>query len=444
MKLNRLAIFGTLLGVWLVPVARADDWPQWLGPNRDSVWREVGILEKFPEGGPKIRWRRPIGAGYSGPVVASGRVFVTDRVLGEGTSNPSNPFARGSIAGSERLLCLKESDGSVLWKDDYPCAYTISYAAGPRATPIVSGSKVYTVGAEGDVRCLDVANGNLLWKAKLGTSTPMWGYAAAPLMEGNALICIGDGKDALVIAFDKETGQVLWKALHAREPGYSSPMICQAGGKRQLIVWDPQKLSSLDPSNGNEYWSVAFSSKSGMSLATPRQSGDLLVISAFYDGSLLLRLDHDKPAVTEVWRKKGKNEQHEDVLHALMCTPFIKDGLIYGVSAYGQFRCLRLDNGEKVWETFAATSGDAGPVRWANAFIIANGDRFFLPNEHGDLIIARLAPDGYHEISRAHLVEPTNKDAQRLVVWSHPAFANRCIYARNDKEVVCASLAADR
>jgi hypothetical protein len=110
------------------------------------------------------------------------------------------------------------------------------------------------------------------------------------------------------------------------------------------------------------------------------------------------------------------------------------------VCSYGQLRCLKAENGERVWETFKATTGDK-EVRWANAFLIKNGDRFFLPNEKGDLIIAKLSPKGYEEISRTHLLDPTNRDPGRLVVWSHPAFANRCIYARNDKEIVCASLA---
>jgi hypothetical protein len=111
------------------------------------------------------------------------------------------------------------------------------------------------------------------------------------------------------------------------------------------------------------------------------------------------------------------------------------------VCSYGQLRCLKLETGERLWETLAATTPDNKEMRWANAFLIKQGDRFFLWNEKGDLIIARLTPKGYEEISRAHLLEPTNTDPRREVVWSHPAFANRCIYVRNDKEIICASLA---
>ena len=441
-QLIRALVILTFLGTCTV---RADDWPQWLGPKRDSVWREDGIVEKFPASGPNIRWRVPVGGGFSGPAVADGRVYVSDRVLAAGKSNPENPFDRSSIAGTERLLCLDERDGSVQWTDQYPCNYTISYASGPRTTPLVQGGKVYTVGAEGDVRCLDARTGQLQWKGKVtasGAATPMWGFSGSPLIEGDALICLGSGYVA--VAFNKDTGKVLWTALKSKEPGYSSPIVVESGGTRQLIVFYPEAVASLNPQTGQVYWSEPFSSKMGLSVATPRFEGDLLFVTSFYDGSLMLRLDRGKPAATKVWQKKGKNESHEDVLHAMLCTPFLREGFIYGVSSYGQLRCLKAETGEKVWETFAATSGDAEQVRWSNAFIVANGDRFFLSNEHGDLIIARLTPTGYEEISRSHLIEPTNKDPGRLVVWSHPAFANRCIYLRNDKELVCASLAAEK
>src|SRR6266446_4080680 len=122
--------------------ARADDWPQWLGPKRDGVWRETGIVDKFPEGGPKVRWRQKIGPGYSSPAVAQGRVYLMDRELAPDAKKPANDFARGNIPGKERIICLNEADGAVLWTKEYDCPYTISYASGPRTTPIVHDKKV--------------------------------------------------------------------------------------------------------------------------------------------------------------------------------------------------------------------------------------------------------------------------------------------------------------
>ena len=432
------------LAVFTSAPLRADDWPQWLGPQRDAVWRESGIVERFPAGGPAIRWRVPLGGGYSGPAVAAGRVYVMDRQLAKDASNPRNAFERGRIPGTERVLCLNEADGKELWAHAYDCPYTVSYAAGPRTTPLVSGGKVYTLGAEGNMCCLDAATGREIWsrdfKKDFGIPTPMWGFAGHPLVDGNKLICLVGGDGSVTVAFDKDTGNELWRALSAPEPGYAPPVICEAGGKRQLIIWHPQSLNSLDPETGALHWSEPGKANAGMAIATPRQLGDLLYVTSFYNGSVMMRLDPGKPAATKLWQSKKASERDTDALHTVMSTPFLEDGYIYGVCSYGQLRCLKADTGERVWETFAATTGDK-PARWANAFLVKNGDRFFLFNEKGDLIIAKLSPAGYEEISRAHLLDPTNADPGRPVVWSHPAFANRSVYARNDREIVCVSVA---
>jgi outer membrane protein assembly factor BamB len=424
--------------------AFADDWPQWLGPNRDSVWRESGIVEKFPTNGPPILWRTSIGGGYAGPIVASGRVYVADRQLAPGVNNPADPFARNVIRGFERVLCLDEANGQVVWKHEYECPYHISYPAGPRVAPLVSGGKVYTLGAEGNLLCLDANKGDVQWshdfKKDFGIKAPMWGFAGHPLLDGQRLICLAGGAGTTAVAFDKDTGKELWRALSATEPGYCSPIIYEAGGKRQLILWHPEAANSLNPETGEVYWSVPFKSRSGMTIATPRKLGDWLFFTAFYSGSLMLRLDPAQPAATTAWRTQKVNEKDTTHLNAVMCTPFLEDGYIYGVCSYGQLRCLKADTGERIWETFrATTSGE--PVRWANTFIVKNGDRFFLFNELGDLIIAKLSPRGYEEICRAHLLEPTGNAAGRPVLWSHPAFANRHVYARNDKEIICVDLA---
>ncbi len=157
----------------------------------------------------------------------------------------------------------------------------------------------------------------------------------------------------------------------------------------------------------------------------------------------MLRLDRDKPDASVVWKRKGRSERNTDALHSLIGTPFLKDGHIYGIDGYGELRCLKADSGDRLWETLQATGARPDNAdRWATAFIVKNGDRFFLFNEKGELVIAKLTPKGYEEISRARLLEPTNKAQGRAVVWSHPAFANKCVYARNDKEIVCVSLAA--
>ncbi|HEY2952189.1 MAG TPA: PQQ-binding-like beta-propeller repeat protein [Verrucomicrobiae bacterium] len=428
------------------PDLRADDWPQWLGPQRDGVWRETGLVETFPPDGPPVRWRVNIGGGYAGPAVAKGRVYVTDRQLAKGAGTSKSAFDRAQIPGTERVLCLNEADGKILWQHEYDCPYAMSYPAGPRTTALVSGGKAYTLGAEGHLFCFDAAEGTVLWsrdfKRDFNVPTPLWGFAGHPLLDGNKLICLVGGKGSVAVAFDKDTGKELWRALSAKEPGYCPPMIYEAGGKRQLILWHPESLNSLNPETGNLYWSEPFSARSGLTISTPRKLGDQLFITSFYNGSMLLRLDADKPAAAKVWQSKKNSERDTADLHSIISTPFFEDGHIYGVCSYGQLRCLKADTGERLWETLAATTRDNQETRWANAFLIKNADRFFLFNEKGDLIIAKLTPKGCEEISRTHLLDPTNRDPGRDVVWSHPAFANRCVYARNDKEIICVSLSA--
>ena len=210
----------------------------------------------------------------------------------------------------------------------------------------------------------------------------------------------------MAVAFDKETGKELWRALSAQEPGYAPPVIYEAAGKRQLIVWHPEALNSLDPETGAVYWSEPRQRAVGPDVATPRKIG-----RPAFRHVVLQRLGDDAPrspikaAATKLWQSKKASEKETDALHTIMSTPFLEDGYIYGVCSYGQLRCLKAETGERIWETFAATTGGK-PVRWGNAFLVKNGDRFFLFNEKGDLIIAKLTPSGYEEISRAHLLEP--------------------------------------
>lgn len=435
--------------------AHADDWPQWLGPQRDGVWRETGIVEKFPVDGPKVRWRAPIGEGYSGPVVANGRVVITDRVLGPGAKNPDNSFDHKSrVQGVERVLCLDEATGKQLWKHEYDCTYQMSYAAGPRAVPVVTGDQVYTLGAMGDLYCFNIKTGAVVWNKNLlkeyGFETPTWGICSSPLIDGQRLVCLAGGEGSVGVAFDKDTGKELWKALSAREPGYAPPMIYEIGGKRQLILWHPQAVNALNPETGEVYWTQPYGDrkflKAGLAISTPRLAGDRLFLTAFYDGSLMLQLNGtQKPTV--LWQGQGRDSVPEatDGLHSIMVTPFLKDGHIFGVCSYGELRCLDAESGKRVWATHQPTTGKS--MRWGNAFLVRfdKTDRYVLFNERGELILADITPKGYSEIGRAKILEPTNTmapPAGRKVIWSHPAFANRSVYARNDRELVCVSLSA--
>ena len=415
----------------------ADDWPQWLGPRRDSVWREEGIVDRFPEEGPPLRWRATIAGGYSGPAVAEGRVYVMDyETSGDRTPDPDN---RSRLEGRERVLCLSAEDGQVLWEHAYDRPYAISYPAGPRTTPTVDGDRVYTLGAEGNLCCLRVDDGSVVWShhfpTDYGAETPIWGCCSHPLVVGNKLFCIVGGPGSVAVAFDKHTGRELWRALSAKEPGYSTPALIRVGGKPQLVIWHAESINGLDPETGDVHWSVPLDPNYAMSIVTPRTAGDSLFVGAIVNKSALLRLSASPPGATVVWRGERRRG-----LGPVMVTPFLEGDYMYGVDGKGELRCVRLATGEQLWTSYAAATGGDRPAHSACAFLVKQGDRFFLASETGDLIIARLTPEKYTEISRTKVIEPTGTTFGRSVWWSHPAFANRCIFARNDRELVCISL----
>ena len=428
--------------LWLVTVLTyADDWPQWMGAKRDSVWRETGLLETFPVDGPKIVWKARVAGGYSGPAVANGRVYVMDFVAASGKSN-LDFNNRDRRNGQERVLCLDATTGKQKWHHAYDCEYNMSYATGPRCTPAVADAKVYTLGAAGHLLCFNAADGKVIWshdlKKDYKAETPMWGFCGHPLVEGKRLFCLVGGEGSVAVAFDKDTGKELWRSLSARESGYCPPTMIEAGGKRQLLIWHAEAINSLDPKTGKVYWSVPCVPSYGMSVAAPRSSGDLLFASGIRDVSVVLRLAADRPSVEEVWR--GESNM---AVNCSNSTPFLENGMIYGTDCNsGHLRGVRLATGDRVWETLVPTAGGERRASHGTAFIVKQGDRFVLFSETGHVILAKLSPQGYQEMSRAKVLEPTGSAFGRNVVWSHPAFANRCIYVRNDVEIVCISMAA--
>jgi len=220
---------------------------------------------------------------------------------------------------------------------------------------------------------------------------------------------------------------------------YSSPVMIEQAGRRVFVCLTGERMVGLNPQTGDLYWESAFRPKEMViTIATPVFDGSHLVATSFYDGMLLLKVRRDELAVEKLWQRRGENERNTDALHCCISTPLILGDHIYGVDSHGELRCLDLKTGDRVWEDLTATP----KARWSNVHMVRNGDRIWMFNERGELIIAKLDPAGFHEISRAKLIEPTTAQLEQRggVCWSHPAFADRRVYARNDKELVCASL----
>ena len=412
------------LALMLCLTVRAMDWPQWRGPNRDGVWSEAGIMKSFPAEGLKIRWRVPVGPGWSSPVVVQGRVYLTDMRL-------DKPRAW------ERIQCFKESNGKLLWNReselDYPdWAFIPEHGGGPAATPIVENGKVYWVGRSGQVACLDARNGKVMWETRLNQKyeVGVLSCRGSPLIEGNLLIVFAGAKPGgCVMALDKRTGREVWKALDEALSN-SSPLVIAAGGTRQLIVWTDESVASLNPVTGEIYWREPMVTSGNDSIPTPVFQKNQLLISG-----LMYELDANQPTAKVLWPESRAPAKR---ILSNTSTPMLRGDYVYSAKSSGELVCLEASTGNKVWGTTNVTELKTG----ASIHLTSHGDATFVFTDEGNLILARLTPAGYHEISRVHLLKPTSVLGPKRLAWVPPIYANRCVFARNDEELICASLAA--
>ncbi|NUQ60840.1 MAG: PQQ-binding-like beta-propeller repeat protein [Pirellulales bacterium] len=405
---------------------RADDWPQWRGPERDGVWRETGIIESFPAEGLQVCWRAPVGPGFSSPVVAQGRVYLIHSQL-----MPPN--------AKECVQCLDAATGRPLWTNSYDVGYpdwafTPEPGMGPAATPIVANKKLYTLGDKGDLICFDALKGDVLWQRNLEKEygVEQFCFNASPLLEGGLLVlCIGSyggASPSWVLALDKDSGKEAWKVPNAGLTN-SSPIAITAAGKRQVIVWTQKSIASLDPATGKTFWEEPMNTMAQNAVATPVFHEDLLLVSG-----LMLKLDSEKPAAAVLWPETKASSRR---ILSNTSTPVFLDSHVFSARLSGEFVCLEARTGKQVWKTDKVTELRNG----TSVHVTPNGDAALLFTDKGDLIRAQLTSTGYKEISRARLVEPTYPYAGRKVVWPPPAYADRRVFARNDKELICASLA---
>jgi outer membrane protein assembly factor BamB len=411
------------------------DWPQWRGTERDGIWRETGTVEKFAGPTIPLRWTGPVGAGYGGPTVAAGRVYVMDYV---------------KETSSERVLCLDWRTGAKLWEVSYPCSYQgFTYEAGPRASVTVHDGRAYALGAAGNLHCLDAVSGQILWQRDLRSEyrirMPNWGIAAHPIIEGELMITqIGGAGDACVVALDRRTGAERWKAF-PDEASYSPPIAIEQAGRRLIVMALGFRLVAFDPADGTLRWSHEQPKSSWpIAIPAPVVVGDLMFYSNAHAGSYLFRLARDRPGVDVLW-ERGRRPRTDDTLHPVIPDPLVMNGLVIGVQTDGELRCLDLMTGKRQWETV-----EAMPKAWhATMHLIRvgeTGDRAWIFTEEGNLILARLTAEKYEELTRAKLLQPTLEQGPRgrAVTWAHPAFAYRHIFARSDRELVCADLTAAR
>lgn len=418
--------FWLIVTLWVAGDLFGSDWPQWRGPDRAAIWTESGIVARLPATDLKVLWRAPVGMGYSSPVIADGRAYCSDAVV-------TKPVVR------ERVHCLDSGSGKLLWTYEAEHSspdwfFTEEQARGPGSTPIVSKGKLYALDLWGTIVCLGTTDGKAVWRRNLNAEFALKGTSldSSPLIEGDCLILMIGGKPgAGVVALDRNTGRELWRALD-ESVTWSSPIVVSAGGVRQLIVWTQQSVTALNPTNGSVHWREATStggSPGTAGVATPVFRDPYLLVSGW-----MFQLSKDYPGGKSLWpAEKGVARR----ILSDTSTGMLLGDFVYGGKTGGEFVCLKAATGEEIWKTSAVTGLGNGACIHGTL----RGDVGYLFTDRGELIQVKLTPDDYSEVSRTKLIEPTWPWAGRKVAWAAPSFAHKNIYVRNDRELICASLA---
>jgi outer membrane protein assembly factor BamB len=365
----------------------------------------------------KLRWRKPIGGGYAGVIVAGNHVLLADR--------------QTAPTEAERLVCYDTRTGSVRWTHSDPVHYgQLDYGNGPRAAPTVFDGLVYALGATGKLNCLDLKTGSVRWSASLVSDfkgrMPTWGYAASPvLFRDTVIVHPGSAKGASVIALNRRTGKKVWASL-SDEATYATPILIEQAGRAQLVCWTPSHIRGLDAASGDPLWELPYEVTYGVSIATPVYHTGLVFVSGYWAGAKAIRLDASGRKATLAW-------EDERTLRGLMSQPLCRDGFGYLLDKNFGLTCFEMATGNKLWaDGHRLTARDTNPQ--ATLVWIGDSDRALALNAAGELILVRLNPKGYTEVARSKIIDDT---------WAHPAYAGRCVYARSDHEILCRELPID-
>ena len=406
-----------VLHLLLTISAYAADWPQWLGPNRNGISNETDL--HWPATGPEVRWRIPLGQGFSGISNADGRIFTM--------------FAQGE---DEYAICLDTETGSEIWRYRTGPYYQESQGGdGPRSTPTVDDSTVYILGATGRLSAHRAASGTLIWERDLSkefnSEVPKWGFSTSPLVEGDLLLVEVGGTDrnfvidmvvdyepeATAVALDKDTGETIWTALNEKM-SYSSPIAFTAAGERQIAYFTAYSLTGLSPIDGKVLWRHPWKTRWDVSASTPIYiAPDRIFISTGDDsGGAVFEIEKNSDGLSakQIWQnKKMKNHFGTSILY---------EGHLYGFDN-SILKCLDAASGEEQWKTRGYAKG---------TLIIADGHLIVL-GEGGELGLIEATPTAFIEKTKVQILNGR--------CWTVPSIAEGRIYIRNESEMVSLEVA---
>jgi outer membrane protein assembly factor BamB len=376
------------------------DWPQWRGSNRDGISKETGLLKEWPADGPPFLWKAlGAGRGYSTMSIAKGRLYTM-----------------GLRGDREYVIAFDIKNGKEVWATAHGNAFKNDRGDGPRGTPTVDGDRLYALGGNGDLSCLDAKTGRVIWTMnvlqKFGGSNTKWGISESPLIMGEKLLVNAGGPDASIIALNKKDGSVIWKS-QSDHAGYSSAIPIQVGGKTQVVFFTSKRAVGLDPANGNLLWEYSKPSNRTANAATPIARDNRVFISSDYGtgaGLIEIKTDEKGIAAQEVYFTRDMRNHHSSSV-------LIGDYL-YGFSS-SILTAMRFDTGEVAWKDRSVGKG---------SLVYADGHLYCL-SENGVVGLVEATPQGYKEKGRFKIPQDS------LPTWSHPVVAGGRLYLRDQDTI---------
>jgi outer membrane protein assembly factor BamB len=417
-----LSIFGciTMLATATMDV-KAQDWSQWRGPNREGIFKGTNLNLDWTAKTPPLSWTfKQAGAGYSAPTIIG-----------------TTLFCQGAADGNDFAFALDTKTGNLKWKQDLGAEHIDSQnrGNGPRGSVTVDGDKLYLIRGGGQIHCLSAADGKILWQKDFvkdfnGKMMSSWGFSESPLIDGNLVICSPGGAEGTVMAFDKNTGTVVWRANELTDnASHSSAIIAEVDGIRQYILLTNKCAAGVAAKDGKLLWTAPIEgARVSAVIPTPIYNDNLVYVSNAYGvGCFLVKLTKagEKFNAEVVYANQNMVNQHGGVV--------LENGYIYGFTDGMGFTCQNLKTGEIVWREKVNEL-----VKGAT---LAVNDRLLLLNEQtGLLAVVAASPDGWKEFGRMEIPERSKVETTPKMVWTHPVVANGKLYLRDHDLLFCFDL----
>ncbi len=412
--------FALCLGAMTSVAVRADDWPQYRGPNRDGVSRETGLLKAWPKDGPPLLWTyRDAGVGFTPPSV------VGDRLYGMGVRDKK-----------DYLYALDTKTGRQVWAAELGPERPAGWGDGPCATPTADGDHLYTLTTWGDLHCVERATGKKVWNVHLkndlqGKVLHDGRYTESPLIDGDVLVCCPGGKSGTVATLDKKTGKVLWRSKELSDEAVSSSTILvTAGGVRQYVNLTGKGVAGVAAKDGRLLWKSDIPAAHIM-VATPVHADGHVFVTAGYGrgcGLLKLSADGERTKAEEVYRNKVMKNHHGGVV--------LVDGHLYGHSDPNGWVCMDFKTGKPKWEETAALG--------KGSLTCADGRLYCYGEKTGTLVLVEADPTGWKETGRFTIPEKTKVARKEGLIWTPPVVANGRLYLRDQDLLFCYDVTAPR